>query len=78
MRDAVGPDYVLMYDPWGTYMTMEETDPGSAASSRSAIFTGTSTRCPSTASRATFGFPPPAGQRIAKPEDGAEAQTHQR
>lgn len=24
VREAVGPDYVLMYDPWGTYMTMEE------------------------------------------------------
>ena len=24
VRDAVGPDYVLMFDPWGTYMTMEE------------------------------------------------------
>jgi L-alanine-DL-glutamate epimerase-like enolase superfamily enzyme len=24
VRDAVGPDYVLMYDPWGTYMTLEE------------------------------------------------------
>ncbi|MBM3525647.1 MAG: hypothetical protein FJX57_22080, partial [Alphaproteobacteria bacterium] len=24
VREAVGPDYTLMYDPWGTYMTMEE------------------------------------------------------
>lgn len=24
VREAVGPDYVLMFDPWGTYMTMEE------------------------------------------------------
>ena len=24
VREAVGPDYVLMYDPWGTYMTLEE------------------------------------------------------
>jgi L-alanine-DL-glutamate epimerase-like enolase superfamily enzyme len=24
VREAVGPDYVLMYDPWGTYMSMEE------------------------------------------------------
>jgi L-alanine-DL-glutamate epimerase-like enolase superfamily enzyme len=24
VREAVGPDFVLMYDPWGTYMTMEE------------------------------------------------------
>jgi L-alanine-DL-glutamate epimerase-like enolase superfamily enzyme len=24
VRDAVGPDYVLMYDPWGTYMSLEE------------------------------------------------------
>lgn len=24
VREAVGPDYVLMYDPWGTYMTIEE------------------------------------------------------
>jgi L-alanine-DL-glutamate epimerase-like enolase superfamily enzyme len=24
VREAVGPDYVLMYDPWGTYMTYEE------------------------------------------------------
>ena len=24
MREAVGPDYVLMFDPWGTYMSMEE------------------------------------------------------
>lgn len=24
VREAVGPDYILMYDPWGTYMTMEE------------------------------------------------------
>jgi L-alanine-DL-glutamate epimerase-like enolase superfamily enzyme len=20
----VGPDYILMYDPWGTYMSLEE------------------------------------------------------
>ena len=25
VREAVGPDYVLMYDPWGTYMSLEET-----------------------------------------------------
>jgi L-alanine-DL-glutamate epimerase-like enolase superfamily enzyme len=25
VREAVGPDYVLMYDPWGTYMSIEET-----------------------------------------------------
>ena len=25
VREAVGPDYVLMYDPWGTYMSVEET-----------------------------------------------------
>lgn len=24
VREAVGPDYILMYDPWGTYMSMEE------------------------------------------------------
>ena len=24
VREAVGPDYVLMYDPWGTYMSIEE------------------------------------------------------
>jgi len=24
VREAVGPDYVLMFDPWGTYMSMEE------------------------------------------------------
>jgi L-alanine-DL-glutamate epimerase-like enolase superfamily enzyme len=24
VREAVGPDHVLMYDPWGTYMSMEE------------------------------------------------------
>jgi L-alanine-DL-glutamate epimerase-like enolase superfamily enzyme len=24
VREAVGPDYVLMYDPWGTYHTVEE------------------------------------------------------
>lgn len=24
VREAVGPDYVLMYDPWGTYMSLEE------------------------------------------------------
>ena len=24
VREAVGPDYVLMYDPWGTYMSVEE------------------------------------------------------
>lgn len=24
VREAVGPDYTLMYDPWGTYMTLEE------------------------------------------------------
>ena len=24
VRAAVGPDYVLMYDPWGTYMTFED------------------------------------------------------
>ena len=24
VREAVGPDYVLMYDPWGTYMSMED------------------------------------------------------
>lgn len=24
VREAVGSDYVLMYDPWGTYMTIEE------------------------------------------------------
>jgi L-alanine-DL-glutamate epimerase-like enolase superfamily enzyme len=24
VREAVGPDYVLMFDPWGTYMTIEE------------------------------------------------------
>ena len=24
VREAVGPDMVLMYDPWGTYMTIEE------------------------------------------------------
>jgi L-alanine-DL-glutamate epimerase-like enolase superfamily enzyme len=24
VREAVGPDYVLMYDPWGTYMTLED------------------------------------------------------
>lgn len=24
VREAVGPGYVLMYDPWGTYMTMED------------------------------------------------------
>lgn len=24
VREAVGPEYVLMYDPWGTYMSMEE------------------------------------------------------
>ena len=24
VREAVGPDYVLMFDPWGTYMTLEE------------------------------------------------------
>ena len=24
VREAVGPDYVLMYDPWGTYHTLEE------------------------------------------------------
>lgn len=24
VREAVGPDYVLMFDPWGTYMTFEE------------------------------------------------------
>ncbi|MDC0194666.1 enolase [Alphaproteobacteria bacterium] len=25
VREAVGPDYVLMYDPWGTYMSVEES-----------------------------------------------------
>ena len=25
VREAVGPEYVLMYDPWGTYMSVEET-----------------------------------------------------
>ena len=25
VREAVGPEYVLMYDPWGTYMSLEET-----------------------------------------------------
>ena len=24
VREAVGPDYVLMFDPWGTYMSLEE------------------------------------------------------
>ena len=24
VREAVGPDYVLMYDPWGTYHSLEE------------------------------------------------------
>ena len=24
VREAVGPDYILMYDPWGTYMSLEE------------------------------------------------------
>jgi len=24
VREAVGPDYILMYDPWGTYMSFEE------------------------------------------------------
>ena len=24
VREAVGPDYTLMYDPWGTYMSIEE------------------------------------------------------
>jgi L-alanine-DL-glutamate epimerase-like enolase superfamily enzyme len=24
VREAVGPDYVLMFDPWGTYMSIEE------------------------------------------------------
>ena len=24
VREAVGPDYPLMYDPWGTYMSLEE------------------------------------------------------
>ena len=24
VREAVGPEYVLMYDPWGTYMSVEE------------------------------------------------------
>lgn len=24
VREAVGPDYVLMFDPWGTYMSMED------------------------------------------------------
>ena len=24
VREAVGPDYVLMYDPWGTYMSLEQ------------------------------------------------------
>lgn len=24
VREAVGPDYVLMYDPWGTYMSLQE------------------------------------------------------
>ena len=24
VREAVGPDFVLMYDPWGTYMSLEE------------------------------------------------------
>jgi L-alanine-DL-glutamate epimerase-like enolase superfamily enzyme len=24
VREAVGPDYVLMYDPWGTYHTIED------------------------------------------------------
>lgn len=24
VRDAVGPDYPLMYDPWGTYMSLDE------------------------------------------------------
>ncbi len=28
VREAVGPDYVLMFDPWGTYMSPRGGDPG--------------------------------------------------
>lgn len=24
VREALGPDYILMYDPWGTYMSLED------------------------------------------------------
>ena len=53
VREAVGPDYVLMYDPWGTYMTIEEAIKV-GRELESSTTTGTSTRCPNTGSTATF------------------------
>jgi len=52
VREAVGPDYLLMYDPWGTYHSLEEAL-RLAACSKSWTSTGTSTRCRSIASKIT-------------------------
>jgi len=44
VRQAVGPDYVLMFDPWARTCRWRRRS-RSAANSRSSTFIGTSTRC---------------------------------